>query len=111
MKSKIELNESLQKFIESSKWAFAKTMPDWPHEYIVRKNVDEHLFVQLVQYIRTNGYEGNFYKKKIAYLDNGELVYWTMGAPVEDTIIINRCRKEDSYEVRLQNHIMSEKAT
>jgi len=29
------------------------------------------------------------------------LTYWTMGAPVEETIIINRCRKEETYEVRL----------
>jgi hypothetical protein len=33
--------------------------------------------------------------------DDGGLVYWTMGAPLEETIIINRCRKENSYEYRL----------
>jgi hypothetical protein len=29
------------------------------------------------------------------------MVYWTMGAPLKETIIINRCRKEQSYEYRL----------
>ena len=29
------------------------------------------------------------------------MVYWTMGAPLQETIIINRCMKEDSYEYRL----------
>jgi hypothetical protein len=31
------------------------------------------------------------------------LLYWTMGEPLEDTDIINRCRKESSYECRLKN--------
>jgi hypothetical protein len=30
-------------------------------------------------------------------------VYWTIGAPIEQTVIINRCRTEDSYEVRSAN--------
>ena len=52
---------------------------------------------QLVHHIRANGYEGKFYRKTITYYDDGGLVYWTMGAPFEETTIINRCRKEDTY--------------
>jgi hypothetical protein len=55
-----ELPAQLQAFIASVPWAYAKTMPLWPHEYIVRKNVDEGLFVRLVEHIRKNGYEGKF---------------------------------------------------
>jgi hypothetical protein len=40
---------------------------------------------------------------KITYYDEDGLVYWTMGAPVEETTIINRCRKEQTYEYRLAN--------
>jgi hypothetical protein len=29
-------------------------------------------------------------------------VYWTMGNPVEETTIINRCLKENTYEHRLK---------
>jgi hypothetical protein len=94
----------LRDFVNTSKWIYAKTMPDWPHEYIVRKNVDENLFMQLVQYIRTNGYEGKFFSKNITYYDYRGLVYWTMGAPLKETIVVNRCRKEDSYEFRLMNN-------
>jgi len=101
MHSSIALPDALREFIDSSQWTFAKTMPEWPHEYIVRERVDENLFVQLVRHIRANGYEGKFYRKSITYYDDGGLVYWTMGAPLEETIIINRCRKEDSYEYRL----------
>ena len=101
MHSSVALPDALREFIDSSQWTFAKTMPEWPHDYIVRERVDENLFAQLVRHIRANGYEGKFYRKSITYYDDGGLVYWTMGAPLEETTIINRCRKEDSYEYRL----------
>jgi len=98
----IKLPENIRRFIELVEWTFAKTMPKWPHEYIVRKNVEENLFIQFVKIIRTNGYDGNFYTKKLTYLEHNERVYWTMGAPIEETVIINRCRKEDSFDYRLK---------
>jgi hypothetical protein len=58
------------------------------------------LFIKLAAFIRENGYEGKFYSKLITYYDNEGRVYWTMGAPIEETTIINRCLKEDSYESR-----------
>ena len=76
-------------------------MPKWPHEYIVRERVDDNLFVKLVAYIRANGYQGNFYKKQITYYEENGIVYWTMGAPINETTIINRCIKENTYESRL----------
>ena len=103
MSGSIAMSDALREFIDSSQWTFAKTMPEWPHEYIVRERVDENLFVQLVRHIRACGYEGNFYRKSITYYDDGGLVYWTMGAPIEETTIINRCRKEDTYGYRLLN--------
>ena len=90
-------------FVNEQEWVFAKTMPEWPHEYIVRERVDEKLFEQLVRHIRAHGYEGNFYRKILTYYDEGGMMYWTMGTPVGETTIINRCRKVDSYECRLQN--------
>ena len=90
-------------FIETEKWTYAKTMPKWPHEYLVRERVDERLFLQTVEHIRNFGNEGKFYSKTITYFEDDGLLYWTMGAPIEETTIINRARKEDSYEVRLKN--------
>jgi hypothetical protein len=95
------LPDDLRKFIDSTQWTFAKTMPEWPHEYIIRERADDNLFVRLVLHIREHGYEGKFYQKSITYYESDGLVYWTMGAPVEETIIINRCKKEDTYENRL----------
>jgi len=96
-------SDSLKNFILQTAWTFAKTMPEWPHEYLVRGKVDEKQFLALVEHIRQFGYVGSFYQKPITYFDEDEFVYWTMGAAIEITTIINRCRKENSYEARLKN--------
>lgn len=106
-----QFNEILMGFISSVKWTYAKTMPEWPHEYIVRSKVDDKLFVDSVNHIRAFGYVGSFYKMSITYFDHDGMVYWTMGAPIEETIIINRCKKENSYEERLKNGTLPENKT
>ena len=103
MHSSIQLPCALRKFIESSQWTFAKTMPDWPHEYIVRDLVDKVLFETFVRNIRQHGFEGRFYQHVLTYFADDELLYWTMGEPIEETTIINRCKEEGSYENRLRN--------
>ena len=94
-------SEELRTFVDQQLWTFAKTMPEWPHEYIVRDRVDERLFERLVVHIRRYGVEGRFYGKRLIYYEEAGLVYWTMGAPLGETTIVNRCRREDSYESRL----------
>ena len=91
----------LRSFVDAAEWTYAKTMPEWPHEYLVRERVDEQLFVGLVCHIRTHGREGRFYQKVLVYYEEAGMVYWTMGAPIPETTIINRCRREDTYERRL----------
>jgi hypothetical protein len=59
MSGSLPLPEELRRFVESCRWTFARTMPVWPHEYIVRERVDEGLFVALVEHIRAHGYEGH----------------------------------------------------
>jgi hypothetical protein len=78
----------LRNFVDREAWTYAKTMPKWPHEYLVRERVgDEGLFVRLIEHIRSHGYEGTFYSRKITYHDEDGLTYWTMGAPVEETLL------------------------
>ena len=94
---------NLKEFIKSCKWTFAKTMPEWPHEYIVRDKVDnKELFESLVRHIRQYGFEGRFYQRTLIYFAEDGLLYWTMGEPIEETTIINRCKEEGSYENRLK---------
>lgn len=103
------LPDILREFVATSAWTFAKTYAKtWPHEYIVRDRVDERLFVQLVGHIRAHGYEGAFYSKPITYFDEDGMVYWTMGAPIEETTIVNRCTKEQSYEYRAKHGTLPE---
>jgi len=71
--------------------------------FIVLMLCDEALFEQLVEHIRANGYEGKFYSKNITYYDEDGVTYWTMGAPLDETVIVNRCSKENTYEYRLKS--------
>ena len=102
----MSLSAVLNDFIKSETWVYANTMPEWPHKYIVRERVDEKLFTELVKHIRANGYEGKFYVKSLTYYDEDGMVYWTMGEPIEETVIINRCKEDDTYENRLQKGLL-----
>ena len=92
----------LREFVDSEQWTFAKTMSEWPHEYLVRHRVDAQQFEKLVHHIRLHGREGRFYQRVYVYFEEDGLLYWTMGEPVEETDIINRCREQESYENRLK---------
>jgi len=98
----------IREFIQSVTWTYAYTMPEWPHEYIVRYKVDKDLFLEMVRHIREYGYKGSFYEKTLTYFKEGSKVYWTMGEPIEKTIVINRCREEDTYEARKENGTLPE---
>ncbi|MGA2586841.1 MAG: hypothetical protein ABSF88_07450 [Candidatus Aminicenantales bacterium] len=104
--------DELRAFVENVDWIYAKTYAaTWPHHYIVKDRVDHILFSKLVEHIRKFGYQGWFYKTKITYFEEDDLVYWTMVPPrddpgwypVEEENIINRCPKENTYEYRLKN--------
>ena len=103
MNDSIALPDALRKFIASSQWTFAKTMPEWPHEYLIRDRVDRVLFEALARHIHQHGIEQSFYQRVLTYLAEDGLLYWTMGEPIEETTIINRCKEEGSYENRLKN--------
>ncbi len=77
-------------------WIFAKTMPDNPHEYCLRRRWvgDDDGFADAVQLIREAGYETSFEGRPYIQLDIEDHFYWTMGAPVGETILINRKKLE-----------------
>lgn len=86
----VELAE-IEALLESAEWRFAKTMPENPHWYTLRKTWgDDAAFARVVEFIRRYGvvekFKGNRYTVMVI---NGHKC-WTMGWPVEKTILINR---------------------
>lgn len=82
-------------FIAGNTWIFAKTYAKTaPHEYVVKTKLpsDEmrQEFEWMVVLIREHGYEAEFWGKVHTYLDIDGKKYWTMGEPLEETIILNR---------------------
>ena len=91
-------------WIRSREWTFAKTYAETaPHEYTVRKDEDED-FLTAVALIRKNGYQEYYWKNLMTYMDFDGMKYWTMGAPVEDTIIINRARLDCPIDAERREH-------
>ena len=90
--------EEVDSFIQGHEWRFAKTMAHIPHSYVVKKNCrDPQEFERFVTHIRKVGYPQKFGGRRYVYLDrevDGVMYqFWTMGAPLSVTIIINRAVK------------------
>lgn len=74
-------------------------MPHVPHWYTLRKESNERIFEEVVKYIRTNGYDDWYYRKKYKAFNFANYKYWTMGSPVNQTTVINRKRiVKSSYD-------------
>ena len=83
--------EELRSFVQDSTWTFAKSMPQTPHEYTLRRNAkDEALCERVIIYIRQVDYHQKWGKTTYTYLDIDGWQYWTMGSPQDQTILINR---------------------
>ena len=85
--------EKMDEVVKTLQWV--KTHHVKPHEYIVREKIDDDdLFVNMVKCIRENGVDEEFrffkHHRIYRYLYLGGYKYWTMGAPIDVTIIINR---------------------
>src|SRR5262245_52995992 len=83
----------------SKEWRFAKTMPQHPHWYTLRKDwQDEAEFEAVVQFIRDRGYKRRWGRATYTYLDIDGMQYWTMGAALASTILINRAQISPSSQ-------------
>lgn len=75
-------------------------MPQWPHEYTLRRwrSDLEGEFEAMVALIHEKGDVKPWPKDAAvpryhhAYLELDGWQYWTMGEPIDETIVINRCR-------------------
>jgi len=95
-----EITEMVEKALLSQKYITAKTMPKNPHQYCLRKNWTGELpFEEVVNALRKYGYVEWFWGKPYMLYNIGDFKYWTMGFPIEVTILINRTTIEKySYE-------------
>ena len=89
--------------IDEARWQFAKTMPQWPHEYTVsdwRPELRE-TFLDFVRLIRTEGVvkawpaDSPTPRYHHTYLEIDGWDYWTMDDRVDDTELINRARIDE----------------
>jgi hypothetical protein len=81
----------VKRAINQNEFRFAKTMPDNPHYYAVRKNWMGNLpFDDFALLIRKYGYNEKFKGWTYRKWDFGNYSYWSMGAPLALTVIINR---------------------
>jgi hypothetical protein len=75
----------------AQQWIFARTMPDNPHGSTLRTHWEwDEEFVWTGETIRRYGYEEVYEGRPYTVLDIEGMNSWTMSAPVEETILINR---------------------
>jgi len=80
---------------DAAQWIYAKTMPQWPHHYTLKKTwADQAKFEAAVQFIRDFGYREKFGRSWYTRLDINGDKFWSMGAPIADTILVNRASIE-----------------
>ena len=96
----------LHAFPKGARWQFAYTMRRFPHWYTLREESDGDAFEAFVVAIREYGYDRPFQGKMYRCLDVDAWTYWTMGAPVEETILINRAR-HTTYHTALSGGIVN----
>lgn len=86
--------DKLRSMISLCRWTFAKTMPFAPHEYIVKDRcpLTTEDFEYFINMQREHGVKESWGKYNNPYLYIDDYKYWTMGAPLEETTVINRAK-------------------
>ena len=86
--------DKLREMIARCEWKFAKTMPFAPHEYIVKErcplSAEEFEYYDNMQREYSIRERRGKYNNLYLYID--DYTYRTMGAPLEDTTVINRAK-------------------
>jgi hypothetical protein len=83
--------EQLREAVNGLPFRFAKTMPQWPHWYVVRAPENEEIYVALFNAIREHGYDQKFRGRPQRYLELGDgYKYWAMTTFLPASRVINR---------------------
>ena len=94
----------VERWLEDQRWIFARTRASNPHWYCLRSEAaDPKVFEEVVAHLREFGgpylWWGSTYLQYVA----GQHAYWTMGASVENTVVINRKSLEQVRVDELRN--------
>ena len=91
--------EKAHELLNNSSYTFARTAKKRnPHWYTLIKDwEDKEEFLEVVQFIRDNGVDEFFWKIKYICYHHKGWKYWTMGAPLDETILINKTYVSESY--------------
>jgi hypothetical protein len=90
------LGQQVTAALLASEYKFARTMPTAPHWYTLRDKWTQPIdFETVVQFIRDNGERERYGRTYYTKLQIGSYKYWTMGAPLKATILINRAKVEE----------------
>jgi hypothetical protein len=77
-------------FVVGNTWVPARTMPSNPHEYTLRRDPSDSAFEAAVRFIRERGWMESYETRPYKVLHFRGYKYWTMGADLSDTVLINR---------------------
>ena len=78
---------------------FAKSMPETPHEYVVRSPANEADYVALFSVIQEKGVQEKFGSRKYRYWRPGDgFKYWAMTTDVKQSHVINRAKIDVSSD-------------
>mgnify|MGYP006111564673 FL=1 len=89
-------------YVTTVRWRFAKSVPNWPHFYIVEEELEDQLgYAATRAFIRDHGYDGNFFDMNVRYCDADGWTYWAspLAEPFESRYMLNRCRTEYTWDV------------
>jgi hypothetical protein len=88
-------NDEFTSAARSFSWTYAKTMPQCPHEYIVRgKTADDETYFMMFRTIEAHGEWGKWNGTPRQYLHPGDgFYYWKMTDDIRESIIINRAKE------------------
>ena len=93
--------ESFSNYVKKAPWRFAKSVPNWPHFYIVEQDLpDSESYRKARSFIQDCGRDGTFYDIQVRYYDLDGWTYWAspIKEPTMQQYMLNRCKSEFSYD-------------
>lgn len=101
--------EQAETFLSSIRWQYAKTYPTCPHEYTclsLQLEIKQQM-IDFARLIQKAGYTERFGKRDYRVLVIGNMKYWTMDFPLENTDLINRTYVDEQFRAKIASYVQS----